>query len=176
MNIEVELRSFITKEKYEELLTFFKSNSKLIKEDYQETFYFDCEEDLRIQKNSFGAKIWMKKGKIHDAHREEIEIKFEKDQFEELEKLFLALNYQVDIKWFRTRFQFEWEDVTVCLDYTKGYGYIIELEKLCDDDQKLNMLELLKIKFSELNIPITPREDFESKFNHYKEHWKELIK
>ena len=69
-------------------------------------------------------------------------------EFEELEKLFLALNYQVDIKWFRTRFQFEWEDVTVCLDYTKGYGYIIELEKLCDDDQKLNMLELLKIKFS----------------------------
>ena len=45
MNIEVEARSFITKEKYEEFLDFFNKNAKFVKEDYQETFYFDSEQD-----------------------------------------------------------------------------------------------------------------------------------
>jgi predicted adenylyl cyclase CyaB len=136
MNIETEVRSFISKEKFDELFIFFKDNASLVKDDYQETFYFDCDEDLRIQRNSFFSKIWMKKGKLHDDSREEIEIKFERDEFENLEKLFLALGYNIKIKWFRKRFEFEWEGITVCLDFTKGYGYIIELEKMCFEDEK----------------------------------------
>ena len=89
MNIETEIRSFISKEKFEELLDFFKKNASLEKEDYQETLYFDCDEDLRIQRNNFLSKIWMKKGKIHDNYREEIKIKCDKNDFENLKKLFL---------------------------------------------------------------------------------------
>ena len=51
MNIEVELRSFISEEKYNELIDFFRTNAKFVKEDFQETHYFDVEQDLRIQKN-----------------------------------------------------------------------------------------------------------------------------
>ena len=106
-NIEVEVRSFVPKERYEELIEFFKKEGEFVNEDYQETYYFDSEEDLRIQKNDFFSKIWMKKGNIHDDHREEIEIKFDKDKFEELEKLFLSLGYSVQIKWFRKRHNFK---------------------------------------------------------------------
>ena len=60
-NIEVELRSFVTTEKYGELLDFFGKNAEFKGKDYQETYYFDCAEDLRIQKNDSYAKIWMKK-------------------------------------------------------------------------------------------------------------------
>ena len=56
-NIEVEIRSLITEEKYKELLDFFKENLEQIKEDNQETHYFDCEQDLRIQKNNQEARI-----------------------------------------------------------------------------------------------------------------------
>ncbi len=35
--IEVEARSFISKEQYDKMLNFFKQNAKLLKEDYQET-------------------------------------------------------------------------------------------------------------------------------------------
>jgi predicted adenylyl cyclase CyaB len=175
MNIEVEIRSFISKEKYEELLKFFNKEGKFISEDYQETYYFDCEEDLRIQKNNFYSKIWLKKGKIHDDHREEIEIKFDKEEFEKLEKLFLTLGYNTQIKWFRTRHTFKWENIDVMIDYTKGYGYIIELEKLSNEEEKDKTLNLLKEKMKKLNIEITPKEEFDSKFKHYKEHWKELI-
>lgn len=175
-NIEVEVRSFISKEQYEKLLDFFKQNTSSLKEDYQETFYFDCDQDLRIQKNNFFSKIWMKKGKIHDDHREEIEIKFDKDEFEKLEKLFLSLGLNVQIKWFRKRFEFQWEDITVCLDFTKGYGYIIELERMASEENKEKEHENLKQKLKSLNVEITSKEEFDKKFLYYKENWRSLTK
>jgi predicted adenylyl cyclase CyaB len=175
MNIEVEVRSFISKEQYEELLEFFRTNAKPVKEDYQETFYFDCEEDLRIQRNNLYSKIWFKKGKIHDNHREELEIKFDRNQFESLEKLFLSLGFNVEIKWFRKRFEFDWEGIKVCLDFTKGYGYIIELEKMCYEKDKEREFEILRQRLQSLEIEITPKEEFEKRFRHYKTNWKELI-
>ncbi len=81
MQIEVEVRSFISEGKYEELINFFSKNGKHISTDNQTTYYFDTKTDLRIQKNDFFSKIWLKKGKIHDDAREEIEIKFRKEDF-----------------------------------------------------------------------------------------------
>ena len=175
MNIEVEIRSFISKEKFNDLLDFFKKNASLIKEDYQETFYFDCDQDLRIQRNNFFSKICLKKGNIHDNYREEIEIKFDRDEFEKLEKLFLSLGYNVEIKWFRKRFEFKWDDIKVCLDYTKGYGYIIELEKICSEKTKELEFERLKQKLKSLGIEITPKEEFNKKFLYYKKNWRSLV-
>ncbi|MEK6953078.1 MAG: CYTH domain-containing protein [Nanoarchaeota archaeon] len=175
MNVEVEIRSLISEEQYKNLLIFFKKNSKFIKEDYQETFYFDCKEDLRIQKNNFYSKIWLKKGKIHDDQREEIEIRFDRSEFEKLEKLFLALGLNVEVKWFRKRFEFNWNDILVCLDFTKGYGYIIELEKICSEEEKDKELQNLKEKIALLNIDMTPKEEFNKKFEYYKKNWKKLV-
>ena len=130
---------------------------------------------MRIQKNNFYSKIWLKKGKIHDDSREEIEIKCEKDEFENLEKLFLALGNKIEIKWFRTRFQYKWNDITVCLDHTKGYGYIIELEKMTTEEMKEKEFELLKEKLESLNVDISSKEEFTEKFEYYKKNWRDLI-
>lgn len=173
--IETEIRSFVSKEQFDSLLNFFNKNAELVAEDYQETFYFDSKEDLRIQRNNFFSKIWLKKGDMHDDHREEIEIKFDREEFENLKKLFITLGYSVDIKWFRTRYEFKWNDIKVCLDYTKGYGHIIELEKMCSDDTKDKSLGILKEKLQSLNILLTPKEEFKQKFEHYKKNWKELV-
>jgi len=175
-NIEVEIRSFISKEKYGELLDFFNQNAKLVKEDFQETHYFNCEQDLRIQKNNSGSKIWLKKGKIHDDAREEIEIITNDSDFENLGKLFNNLGYGIEIKWLRNRTQFDWDGIKVCLDYTKGYGYIIELEKMANQENKGRVLEELNKKLNQLEIPLTPKQEFEEKYNHYKENWEQLIK
>ncbi len=174
MNIEVEIRSFISEEKYHSLLDFFKQNSKLINEDQQETHYFDCKEDLRIQNNNHFCKVWLKKGELHDNHREEIEVKLPKEDFSNLQKLFSALGYSTEIKWFRKRHTFSWEGISVMLDNTKGYGHIIELEKMSDEENKEKSLKELKEKLSSLNIPLTPKEEFSKKYDHYKENWQEL--
>jgi len=172
--IETEIRSLITKEEYNQLLNFFNQNAKPVKDDYQETSYFDCKEDLRIQKNNHSSKIWLKKGNLHDNSREEIEIKTNRDDFNNLEKLFNILGYYIEIKWFRKRKQFRWENIKVCLDYTKGYGYIIELEKLTTKENQEEVLQELKNKLNQLNIKETPKQEFNEKFENYKLNWKQL--
>ncbi|MBN1923608.1 MAG: CYTH domain-containing protein [Nanoarchaeota archaeon] len=167
---EVELRSFVSEEKYEKLKSFFDNNAEFVKEDEQETHYFNCEQDLRIQCNNYYSKIWMKKGELHDDSREEIELNFDKSQFPELQKLFKALNYEVSIKWFRNRREYKWKNVSVMLDYTKGYGYILELEILTEDDES-KALNRLKTLFKELSIEVTPKEVFKEKYEEYKKNW-----
>ncbi len=117
----------------------------------------------------------MKKGKIHDDHREEIEIKFPVEDFFKLENLFLSLGYNVQIKWFRKRFQFDWNGIKVCLDYTKGYGYIIELEQMTSEENKGDVHRKLVSKLKELNVQISSKEEFNQKYQHYKENWKKLV-
>ncbi len=175
MAIEVELRSFITKDKYNELIAFFKKSGKLINEDYQETYYLDEQGDLRIQRNKFYSKLWTKKGRLHDEQREEVEIKFAKEDFESLEKIMSSLGHNVHIKWLRNRHTFECNGVSAMVDYTKGYGYILELEIMSDEKNKDKDLNKLKEKFKELNIEITPKEEFNKKYNDYKANWKSLI-
>lgn len=99
-NIEIEIRSFISEKQYKKLLSYFRKNAKLIMEDTQETIYYDCPQDLRIQKNKYFSKIWLKKGKIHDDSREEIEIHTDINNFDNLKNLFQELGYGIDIKWF----------------------------------------------------------------------------
>ncbi len=174
-NIEVEIRSFISPEQYEQLLDFFHQQGKFLSEDEQVTYYFDCKEDLRIQKNKFYAKVWMKKGKIHDDSREEIEIKVPVADFEKLERLFLALGYAISIKWFRTRHSFKWQEIDVAVDYTKGYGYILELEQMATEQEKEKVLDYLKGKLAELGLTETPKSVFDEKYGYYKENWKGLV-
>jgi len=174
-NIEVELRAFIDEKRYHQLINFFDHKAKFIKEDTQVTHYFTWAHDLRIQKNNYFSKIWMKKWQIHDDHREEIEIKFDKEDFEKLQQLFLNLWYETEITWMRKRLQFDWNGIDVSLDYTKWYGYIIELEILSTDLEKNDNIHLLREKFAELEIVITPKKEFTQKYEWYKQNRKTLI-
>lgn len=174
-NIEVEVQCLITKEKYEELLEFFNKNAKFVKEDYQETFYFDENSNLRIQRNNSGAKLWHKSGNVHDEFMEEIEIPVKREDFEKLEKFLAKLGHTVKIKWLRKRNQFDWDGIKVCVDYTKSYAYILELEKMSTEEDKEKILEELKQKLAELNVLLTPKAEFTEKYNYYKQNWKELL-
>jgi len=174
--IEIEVRAFITDDQYNRLAGFFSENAELVADDEQETHYLSGGKDLRLQKNKRHAKIWFKGGKIHDDHREEIEIFTDKDKFPLLERLFKELGYNTEIKWFRKRKEYMWGDVTACLDDTEGYGKIIELEKMVKESEKEGTLDYLKGRLSELGIPLTPKEDFNARYEHYKKNWKELAK
>ncbi len=173
--IEVEIQSFITKDEYEKLIYFFNENAEFIKEDFQETYYFDENSNLRIQRNNKGAKLWHKSGNVHDQFMEEIEIEAKREDFEKLEKFLNKLGHEVKIKWFRTRKQYNWDGIKVCLDYTRNYGYIIELEKITSDSLKRDVLDLLKSKFYELGIQETPKEIFNEKYEYYINNWEEMI-
>ncbi len=173
--IEVELRSFVTPEEYERLFELFKREGEFLGTDEQETHYFEAPIDVRIQRNSRGAKIWMKGGAMHDEAREEIEIPVSRDDFSKLEHVFAALHFPVKVKWFRTRQTFRWQGITVTLDTTKGYGQILELEKLVEPDTRDAALAELKEKFFMLGVAITPKEAFAQTYADYCAHWQERV-
>jgi len=175
MNIEAEVRSFISENEYKRLMKFFKGNAEHLGEDDQITLYFSGDEDVRIQKSNNFAKVWMKRGKIHDEHREEIEVKFKTEEFDKMLKIFTSLGYETDIKWIRKRNSFKWEDIDVMIDHTQSYGYIIELEKMANEEDKEKVYNLLKSKLKSLDIKVTSRDEFENRFKEYKEKWKEII-
>ena len=174
-NIEVEIRSFISKEQYNKLLKFFNKEAKLRKKDNQETIYFDSKQDLRIQKNNSKTKIWLKKGKIHDEFREEIEVYTKKEDFKKFLEIFKTLGYKEEIIWIRKRSQFLWKRIKVCIDYTVGYGYIIELEKMSNVKNKEKDLEKLNSYLKQLEVKKTQREDFDKAYGKYKNNWKKFI-
>lgn len=175
-NIEVEIRSFIDDKKYQELLNFFKKNAKHIKSDYQETYYFDSDNDLRIQKGNKRSKIWLKDGKIHDEARKELEIIITNSDFKKAEELFITLGYNIEIKWFRKREQYKWDNIKVCVDDTKGYGKIIELEIMSSEKEIAKNKKILTKKIKELGIALSKKEEFTEKYSYYKSNWKRLTK
>ncbi|MBP7057633.1 hypothetical protein KBB08_04070, partial [Candidatus Gracilibacteria bacterium] len=70
---------------------------------------------------------------------------------------------------------FKWQGIEVMLDYTKGYGYIIELEKLCLPEELDAALVELKQKLLSLDVPLTERAVFEEKFRDYQANWQALV-
>jgi len=175
MAIEVEIRSFLSKEKYEKLLGYFQKHGELAGTEDEETEYYADQGAVRLRQSQDSAKIILKTGNIHDESREEHEIPIEKDHFPLFQKMFKKISVPKQIKWKRIKHTFNWEDITVELAHTKGYRYIIELEKITDETRKEQALALLKQKMSELEIPITPKEEFEKAYNDYKENWKSLL-
>ena len=172
---EVELRSFVSDAEYSRLEDFFRANATFAGADDQVTYYLDAPQDVRIQLNSSYAKVWYKGGKLHDESREEIEVRFAKEDFGKMEKLFAAMGYGVKIKWFRKRLSFDWQGIAVALDDTRGYGKILELEILVQESDEDVALDCLRVKMSELDIKITPREEFDRRFKEYEADWRNLI-
>ncbi len=175
-NIEVEIRSLVTKNQYDNLFKFFKKEGKFLGEEKQISYYFSGEIDLRIQKSNKSAKIWLKKGKMHADSRKEIELKLDLNNFENAKKLFEALGYKIEIKWYRKRNTFLWKEINVMLDDTKGYGYIIELEKMCQKTEKEKTVNMLRTTMNLLKVEETKKEEFDKKFEYYKKNWKRLTK
>ena len=168
MKKEVEVRSFISKEKYQQLKEFFSKKAKLLEERNEETFYLNSDQDLRIQKTDDGAKVWLKKGKLHDNSRQELEVLFNRDDFKKMKDIFKAIGFEPEIKWERKRMIYNWDGLTCMLDHTKNYGYIIELEKIVDKKETKEVYDRLKEKLKSLGVSITPKEEFDRRYKEYK--------
>lgn len=174
-SIECELRSFLSKERFDVLQERLCLEGEHLGTDEQVTYYFDGPQDLRIQKSGSYAKVWLKKGKMHDEAREEVEIRTARENFDALDELFRTLGYAVSIEWYRTRHTFRWREIDVMLDHTRGYGYVIELEKLCGPEEKDATLGELRTLLDDLGVKQTPLEEFRKRFDDYRAHWKERI-
>jgi predicted adenylyl cyclase CyaB len=175
-NIEIEVRSFISRSEYKKLEKVLRKEAKFVDSIKEETVYFDAKnEDLRIRRNEKEAYIILKEGKIHDDSRKEIEIKLKRDDFWKIEELFKKLEYKEKIRWFRKRLVFKLGGMKILLDDTKGYGLILELEKIGTVRDKGKTHKDLEQKIKSFGIKITPRKVFEKKFKYYKNNWRKIL-
>jgi adenylate cyclase class IV len=81
----------------------------------------------------------------------------------------------VEIRWFRKRIEYKQNDLKILLDDTKGYGKIVEIEKMVSPGEEKSAYQELENKLKSFNIKITPKEEFNKAFEYYKENWKSLI-
>ena len=175
MNVEAEIKAFLTDAQYDRLIQFFQANAQEQEPSEQVTYYYKAEKDLRIQENTQGAKLILKEGKVHDEARQELEVPFEKMHASTAHALLKSLGYPLEVKWIRKRRTFLWDALTVTIDDTKVYGKIIEIEKMCTAEQENEVVAHLKEKLAQLEVKLTPRSVFEHRFKEYKENWRQLI-
>ncbi len=175
-NIEVEARCLITEKKYNQLIKYFDKNAKLLEKFHDETAYIDGKESMRLRRDEKNSYIILKSGKIHDEFREEIEIKANRNDFKNLEKLFSAINHPVSVYWDRKRRVYLWRGFKSFLDKSRGYGCMLELEKICNkNNQEVSynkMLQALKT----IDLEPTDKQKLNKKFNNYLRNWKKLLK
>ncbi len=165
MSIEVELKTFITEQQYTDTLVYLKRYAKFLSVDRQEIVQLEAPSRISIQRNTSQALL------VTDG----AEIKFGLADFNKMIELFVSLGYPVRVKWHRVRNVFIWNGIGVTLDFLKGCGYIVQLEKMADErDRQLAMAEL-KQRMQMLHIPLSSREEYENKERQYIEHWKDLI-
>jgi predicted adenylyl cyclase CyaB len=176
-NIEVEVRSFVDDEQFERIKNILDSDFEFVKELKEVTVYFSGEKDLRMRKNDTEAFVILKEGKIHDDFRKEFEVNIEKQDFENMVELFRSLGYEIEIEWQRNRLEYKNANMKVLLDDTKGYGKILEIEKMVEEGSENDAHESLSAEMKKFSIDkMTSKEEFNEKFEYYKKNWKTLIR
>lgn len=171
------MRSFVDDRQFSDLKNLLDKNFEFIKELEEVTVYFSGEKDLRMRKNQTEAFVILKEGKIHDDFRKEFEVRINRDDFDNMVALLESLGYEIEIEWFRNRREYEKGDMKVLLDDTKGYGKILELEKIVEEGQEDEAHRGLLEEMKEFGIEkVTSKEEFNEKFQYYKDNWKNLIK
>lgn len=176
-NIEVETRIFISDDEYDAIKDALDNDSKFVGKLEETTIYFSGAKDLRMRKDQEDAFIIMKEGKMHDECRQELEVRISREDFDDMVGIFQALGYAVEIKWFRKRLAYENEGIRILLDDTKGYGKILELEKLAEKGQEKKAYAQLEQMMKRIGFDrTTPKDEFDQRFEYYKKNWKELTR
>lgn len=176
-NIEVEVRSFVDDIQFSNIKNILDREFEFTKDLKEVTVYFSGEKDLRMRKNEDGAYVILKEGKIHDDFREELEIKIDREDFDDMIKLFRSLGFEIEIEWRRSRLEYRGAGMKLLLDDTEGYGKILELEQMVEEGKENESHEMLLGEMKKLGVDrVTSKQEFNEKFEYYKKNWKDLIR
>lgn len=174
-NIEVEARTLISKNEFLRLKRFFGKKAKFSNHHKDETLYFNSNGQTRLRLEKNHSYLVHKSGRIHDRHREELEIELKKSDFLPAQKFMELLGKPIVVRWIRERFVWKFKGLKVYLDNTKGYGRIFELEAVVSLKQKNKAYQKMLEIFKNLNIKPTPREKIQKHYEYYLKNWRRLI-
>jgi len=129
------------------------------------------------QKN--GVTILVVKGSLDavsavHSHRR---MEFEEEvgmTIESLDKLILTAGYRYEAKWSAQRNLYSWNDLTIDMFFTPGYGFMVEFEKVITDSDAIEPTrQYIFDIMSELGIQEIEADRLERMFAYYNAHWQE---
>lgn len=176
---EIEYKFVLKPKDKNKLEKFLKVNkAKLVSQGTQDNWYYVApgKNDLRIRRTDNEALIVLKKGWMHDDDREEIEVKVDRKDFLQLDKIFKALGYKYDTKWYRKRKEYKYKNFSITIDYNAGYGWVTEIERTVraggEEKAKKEILDIAK----EIGIKPASKALFDKMYKYYKKNWPHYIK
>ncbi len=89
----------------------------------------------------------------------------------------LASGFSYLSKWSRRRKEYQYKDMTVCIDKNAGYGYLAEFEKVVHNEIDADAAkEVVKKELQDLNLEELSQDRLGRMFAHYNNHWKEYYR
>lgn len=166
--MEIEIKSLLTKEKYDELKGLLPVRFKLVNSDSITTVKF--RPDVRVRYSSKLNEVVFKDGDPTHYARNEICINLgSKDDSLNMVRMFRSLGMEEEPSWQKHKDEFSLEkgndDYTLSLQHIENFAYILEAEIMSDDAEK--HIPVLKGILQELGCePIEPA-DFKARINDY---------
>lgn len=176
---ELEIKSLLTKEKYEELQKILPQKFQKINDDSITTIRFRPK-DLRVRYSNKLNELVFKDGDPTHFSRKEITINLkEKDDCNQMINLLKELGFKDDPSWVKHKEEFVLEydsqEYTLSLQHIKNFAYLLEAEIMLEDnnldesktEKELGHIENLKKILTRLGCtPIEPKE-FNQKIGEY---------
>lgn len=151
---EIELRSFLTPEKYEELLNLLPTKMNLLNKESLNTRKFQSSDnsDIRLRYSENRCEIVHKNGKASKLTRKEITINLpSKEELDKFAKILEAEGFEEVPPWTTHRMDFKYPfkgyNYDVSLQHTENFAHILEVEFASEnEDEKIheeNIKEIL---------------------------------
>jgi len=170
-NIEIEIRGPLSKEKFEDLVTFFESNGKKKSEkdrvliDYS-TFLDggikNRQKDIRLRVTNGVPEIIVKVGEWGgQEQRKELSVFTKQGEFDTLVEIFGELGFVKGVLCVRKSKVFEYKDIEFALVEVPNHSFYYEAEKMASGGENADKLikEIEDVCY-ELNLDIFDKKQF----------------
>jgi adenylate cyclase class 2 len=166
--IEVEIKAKIANSK--KIIQRLKTKTIFLKEIFQEDIYFNApdrdfritDEALRIRTSSEGSALTYKGpkiGNLMDKTREEISVHINENDLQKTRVILEKLGFQAVDKVSKKRMLFQFNDLSISVDFVENLGEFIEIESLVNTQNEIEKKRKEILDFlNELEIPL---EDYE---------------
>lgn len=163
--IEIELRSMFSEEKFNSLKKFLDDKAEYLGQDDKDVhFYIFPDKLLKVTDNisKESAKLTLKLNRIgQGSDFEEIEFPIEREDVKKAVKMFTSLNMTDNvIHSFQSRHNYMYKGVELALKFSSEWKHHLELEIVVDDEsQKADAEKKIYVVAKELDVTIMTEEE-----------------
>lgn len=172
-NILVEKRTFINKDKYEQLMHSFQKENMQMQKENQVIYKYKSDLDFRLLFDKKSATLRLRGIPGSDMEKS---VHIKPEEVFTLISMLRHLGMYEEMKWYRIRTTILSQEYLITMDETYQYGYVVSIAKEVPLEQKDQAMQELDQLFDRLQIPITTKEQFHDRYKYYKLKWVDFAK